>query len=239
MLKYKKKLDEFKIENLDDENLDPGFVAKAKDFEDKIEKGTLTDEEISTIDNELCELFESEHDFEKVPDEKTTQLQTQNTILQGKMAADKAESLEELQAVSGKYNNFPEVMEVVNQKTEQLNAKIAQEDEQASAKEKILSEINAATTIDSLKETSKDYDTSRPWIVEAVNNRATEINALIKTQAENQNTEIQTKLLSKKEWNYPQLKEMGITPTGDNMVAHGIKLYRKYLFLMYIVGGKE
>ena len=109
MLKYQVKLSDYQIKDLSDDSLDPAFVAKAKELEEKITNKSLSDDEIAVIDEELCTLFEELHNFEDVPDEELTELQTQNTILKGKQAATEATTLEELQAVAELKVKFKEM----------------------------------------------------------------------------------------------------------------------------------
>lgn len=48
---------------------------------------------------------------------------------------------------------------------------------------------------------------------------------------------LQTTLLSKQNWTYQELRELGITVTGDDMVIEEVYLQRQYLFKVYKVLG--
>lgn len=187
-LKYKLRLAHYKIEDLTDTCLDKAFVEKAKNFESALQKGTLTDEEIATMDSELCELFDNLHEFEDVDNEEVTQLKMQNTILAAKEAANNTDDLTILQELKTKYPDFPEILQYIDGRAKVI-----------LAKEKVINDKNEA---DKVK---------------------------IKT--------IQQKLLSKKDWCYNELLELGINPTGEDMIVEGVILKRQYMFKVYIMQG--
>jgi len=207
MLKYQKKLDDFEIKSLDDKVLDAAFVVKAKDFEEKIANKSLSDDEIDAIDNELCALFDEVHDFEEVPSDEVTQLQRQNAILQGKQKVEKEKSIDGIMLLMDEYKDFPEVLEAANEKLTVLQ----EAQTQAEAKKK---EVEAKKKAD---EDARKAEEEK-----------------IKLQ-ENQRMSIKDTLLSKRVWTYKELKELGIEPTGENMIVHGIALIRRYMFLAYEV----
>ena len=238
MLKFEKKLAEFDIKDLNDDNLDPAFVAKATDLLDKIKKGTLKDEEIAEADNELCNLFDELHDFEEVDDPKMTELQRANAVLQGKEAVNAAGSIDELQKVIAEYKDFMEVMDLAHVKIGSIQQKIDQENAKAETVNKIKLAVDSATSLDQLKEITKDFDDQNPQVVEIVNAKIAELKESAKQTEQNKNSEIQNKLLSKDSWTYGELRELGISPTGENMIVHGIKLDKVHLFKVYAVTGK-
>ena len=209
MLKYQKKLDEFQIESLKDEALDPAFVEKATDFEGKIKTGVLTDEEISAIDDELCELFDKLHNFEDVDSQEVIQLQRQNTILQGKQKVDKENSIDGLKALLEEYKDFDEVTEIANEKLSILIVK--QKEEQAKQK---------------AEQSKKEAE-----------EKARKAEEEKKQKEINEKLSIQERLLKKRIWDYKELRELGINPTGEDMVCHNVILRRRYLFQAYEVEG--
>ena len=211
MLKYQKKLDDFEIKSLDDEVLDAAFVVKAKEFEQKIANKSLSDEEIEAIDNELCTLFDEVHDFEEVPSDEVTQLQRQNTILQGKQKVDKEKTIDGILLLIDEYKDYPEVLEPANEK------------------------------LNSLQEAQKQSEVKKK---EAENKKKAEEQARAaeeakKKEAEQKQMTIQERLLSKKVWSYNELRKLGIEPTGENMIAQGVVLNRRYMFLAYEVEGRS
>jgi chromosome segregation ATPase len=197
MLKYQKKLDDFEIKSLDDEVLDAAFVVKAKELEQKIANKSLSDEEIEAIDNELCTLFDEVHDFEEVPSDEVTQLQRQNTILQGKQKVEKEKSIDGMLLLIDEYKDYPEVLETANEK------------------------------LNSIQEAQKQAEEKKKEAEEK------------KKEAEQKQMTIQERLLSKKVWSYDELRELGIEPTGENMIAQGVVLNRRYMFLAYEVEGRS
>lgn len=210
MLKYQKKLDDFEIKSLDDEVLDAAFVVKAKELEQKIANKSLSDEEIDAIDNELCTLFDEVHDFEEVPSDEVTQLQRQNTILQGKQKVDKEKSIDGIMALMDEYKDYPEVLEPANEK---LNS-IQEAQKQAETKKKEIEDKKKAEEQARAAEEAKKKDAMQKQMT------------------------IQERLLSKKVWSYDELRQLGIEPTGENMIVHGVVLNRRYIFLAYEVDGK-
>jgi hypothetical protein len=239
MLKYQKKLAEFNITDLQNENLDPAFVAKVNDFTKKMQNGSLDDKEIADQDEELCSLFDQLHDFEEIPSEELTEMQRANTNLTGKQSVINVKTINELKAILKQYAEFPEVCELADKKITDIQNQNAKKEAENQERQRVSDLIAKATTIDELKSISKDLPENVTWVVEMVNNKANELNARRKSQQQNQNNEIQTKLLSKTTWTYDELRAIGIEPTGDDMVVHGIKMAKRYLFKAYEIEGKS
>ena len=235
MLKYQNEMANYQITDLSDESLDPAFVAKAKELQEKITNKSLSDEEVAVIDNELCALFEELHNFEEVPDQELTELQTQNSILKGKEAASKAVTAEELQAVATEYAKFPEVIEITDVKITKIAEAANEASEADKEKVKKQAEVSQAKTLADLEAITKDYDNTIPWIVAMVQDRAKVIREEMKATEEINSKGLKEKILAQKVWSYEQLREIGVNVTGEDMIIEGVKLTRIWLFKGYEV----
>jgi hypothetical protein len=123
-LKFHAKLAEYDIVNLDDKVLNPGFVEKARAFELEIEKGTLTDEEIKTQDEELCILFEEVHEFTPVDSDEVNQLKTENYIHSVKEKVSEMTNLDELGTLITENQKHPELVEYINKRMDKVKKDI-------------------------------------------------------------------------------------------------------------------
>ena len=228
-LKYKEKLAEFDIKSLDDDNLDPAFVAKAKEFEEKLEKGSLSDEEITTMDNELCKDFDELHEFEEVDSPEFIEIRTQKTILEGKQKVESAGSVDELKSIADEYKDYEEVVNLAKDKAAKIQAEYDKKSEAEKAIADLKARIAGATDVTELKAIAEEHADNKE-IVEMAKAKATELNEAAQQQ------KVQTlkeKLQSKKTWTFGELTQLGINPTGDDMVVEGVQLERVYLFKAY------
>lgn len=232
-LKYKAKLDEFEIKDLNDPNLDPAFVAKAKEFEEKITKGTLSDLEIAEIDDDLCKIFDENHDFEEVDSEEVTSLKKQATITEGKREVENNNDLKVLSEITQKYEDYPEVKEYAEKKAAGIKAELTKKQQAENAHKDLLESIENATELSQLKAIAEEYADNKQ-IVDLATEKAREIKA---ESEQKQKSDRAKTLLTKPEWNYQQLRELGINPTGDDMVVDGVVLERQYMFKAYNTKG--
>jgi phenylalanyl-tRNA synthetase alpha subunit len=204
-LKYQEKLTSWNIENLSDSALDGKFVSKATAFEASLKKGTLSPEEIEATDTELCELFDTLHDFEEVDNSEVTQMKEQILINEVKTQVQNCNDLTELTDLANKYGKYPEITRYIDVRVDQVKAEIAKE--QKEAQEKAEQEAEQAKAHQEKEKKSAEANT------------------------------LKEKLLQKRDWTYDQLRELGITPSGDDMQVEGVILTRVYMFKAYKVTG--
>jgi hypothetical protein len=228
-MKYKQKLAEFDIKSLDDDNLDPAFVAKAKEFETKLEKGSLSDDEIASMDDELSKDFDELHEFEEVESDDVIQLRRQNTILSGKQKIESVSTIDELKAIAKEYEDFPEVVEIATNKAAKIKAEYDKKTVAQKALEDLKASIQNATSVSDLKVIAEENADNKE-IVDLAKAKAAELN---QKQEQEKTQTLKQKLLSQKHWTYPQLIALGVKPTGNDMVVEGVKLNRVYLFKAY------
>jgi hypothetical protein len=209
ILKYQVALDKYDIKDLTDPILDGKFVSKAQSFEAARAKGTLSPEEIEATDTELCELFDKLHEFEEVNAPEVDQLKTQNLIHSVKEQAQASTDLQELTDMANKYKDYPELAAYIDKRAADVTVAIEkQAQEDADAKAKADREI--AETEEKEKEAA----------VQAAKNNS-----------------LQARLLTKEDWTYAELRDLGITVTQDDMVVDEVYLQRQYLFKLYKVLG--
>lgn len=208
LLKYQEKLSEWNIKDLTNPDLDGKFVSKARTFESDLTKGVLSEEEISAIDDELCVLFDTLHDFEESDNNETAQLKRENLILAGKQEANNCTEQTQLTDLSEKYKDFPEVLEFIQKRA-----------------------INLAKELEKAK--SDQIEKDRLEQIE----REKEKQNQEKNKKETEKLTLQKKLLSNTEFSYDQLREMNIEPTGEDMVVENVYLKRLFMFKVYRVMG--
>ncbi len=221
---YEVKLKELGLK-LDNPVLDPAFVTKVNDFQEKVKNHELSDEEAEAVDKELCEMLDqlevSEEDNEE----------TRKANLKAEMATAKAEVLEaegeeQLHQLAAKFLHLPEIQKLIEKRLTAIQNKETAAREKAE-KEQALEAINTATyeMLPGLLESYKDH----PDLVKVIKSRIT-----AEDPSKNEDA-LRNKLLTKKEWSYAELQELGITPTGNDMKVAGLKLEREMYFKIYSV----
>jgi glucan-binding YG repeat protein len=210
---------------LDNPVLDPAFVTKATDFKEKVKKHELSDDEAEAIDKELCAMLDqldvSEEDSEEV---KKANLRKEQSDAKAEVL--EAENEEQLHQLAGKFLHLPEIQKLIEKRLKTIQEKQTAED-QKKIKDEAKEAIRTATyeMLPSLLESYKDY----PDLVKV-------INARIKDEDPSKNeSALHDKLLTKKEWSYAELQELGIKPTGNDMKVAGLKLEKEWFFNIYSV----
>ncbi len=222
---YEVKLKELGLK-LDNAILDPAFVTKVNDFQDKVKKHELTDEETTAIDQELCAMLD-QLEVEDVENEETKQANLKKEFAEAKAEVLEAEDDEEkLNQLAGKFLHLPEIQKLIEKRLQNIQGKRTAE-EQKKFKGEATEAIKTATyeMLPGLLESYKDH----PDLIKAINHRIESENP-----AKNEDA-LKNKLLTKKEWSYAELKELGITPTGNDMRVAGLKLEKEMFFNIYSV----
>lgn len=229
-IKYRELMTEYKVtlEN-EDKVLDKAFVSKALDFEEKLKNNQLTDEEITALDNELVELFNTLHDFVEEDSDEIKAANHKALLNEAKAAIAECGTIEDLAILREKYNELSEIEEIVEQKKEKI---IKQGQQAASLKrEKLIDnakkEIAAAKyeELQALGEKYKEY----PELITIIKKRHND------EKPGNEEAKLKETLLSKKEWSYADLRALGINPTGNDMTVAGVRLDKEYLLTIYRV----
>ena len=223
--KFEKLMAKWEIE-LDNPVCDPAFVTKVNDFRARLEKKSLTDEEITAWDDELTNLFQTLHELkeEESPEVKKAQRRADMAELKSKITD--AETPEQLNALTPELENFPELQPLFDKRTEKLQKameKVQKDqffaDAQAEIKETEYNDLAG------LLEKYKDY----PDLVVLIQSRIEKEKPIVKDKTKRE-------LLSeakKREWSYEDLKAIGITPTGFDMEIEGVTLTKQYMFKVY------
>ena len=228
-IKYRELMAEYGV-TLESDTPSNGFKSRARTFEEKLKKNELTDEEIEAFDNELIEIFKTEHDLSEVDSDELAEAKRKADLAEAKVLIKDAETIQELNALNQKYKaQFPELIPVIVAKVEKLNQKAS--NDEAEAKEKLLKVAKdevAQAAYSELGAYGEKYKTL-PEIVEIVNKR-------IADEAPNEkDKELAAKLRSKKQWSYAELRAIGVEPTGNDMTVAGVKLEKEYLLTIYLV----
>lgn len=228
-IKYRELMKEYDI-TFDSDILDPAFKSKAQDFEKKLAMNALTDEEIKAADDELVDLFKSSHNLEEVDSEEVQKAIRKAAIAEAKVAIAEADTIEALTKLGHTYeSNLPEVFPLVEKKLGALKKQKADSEDAAMKKLFTFAKKEIAECpYNELQAMGEKYKTY-PELVEIIKKRHEDENP---AQA---SKERQQKLLSKKQWSYGELKALGITPTGNDMVVDGVKLDKEYLLNVYSV----
>jgi hypothetical protein len=230
-IKYREKMKESDV-TLESDVLDPAFVSKANAFEEKLKNNQLTDEEITAADDELVALFNA-HDLSEEDSDELKQAKQAKVVSDAKAEVSEAETTEALTALQEKFKELPEVLPLISKKLEKLQKqaeKIKKDDDQAKLEKFIAdakAEIKAAKfeELQAMGEKYKEY----PELVTIINKRHKD------EKPEQASKGLKEKLLSKSEWSYAELKELGITPTGNDMTVKGVKLEKEFLLNIYSV----
>jgi DNA repair exonuclease SbcCD ATPase subunit len=209
------------------------FVSKANDFETKLAANQLTDAEITALDDELCELFKTKHDFVEEDSEEVKKLKHNKDVSDAKAEIAEAETIVQLKTLQTKFKDLPEVLPLIEGKIKKIETadKKKQDDENAQKQAKFISgakeEIKAAKyeSLQSISEKYKEY----PELVEIINKRLSD------EKPGKGDEELKTKLLSKREWHYKDLEALGIKPTGNDMTIAGVRLQKEMYFNTYSV----
>jgi len=217
---------------LESDVLDPSFVSKARDFEEKVKNNQLSDEEIKAGDEELVNLFKTLHNITEEDPPSVKEAQHKKDIAEARAAIAEAGTIKDILLLKEQYQNITDVLPLIDKKIEKLEkieaqSKKAAEDQKAQFIVDAKSEINAAKydNLQALGEKYNDY----PELVEMIKKRHSD------EKPQKENEELAAKLHSKKEWSYVELKGIGINPTGNDMVVAGVKLEKEFLFPVYVV----
>lgn len=232
MINYRELLKEYKL-TLESDVLDPAFVSKAKDFEQKLAANQLTEEEIKIADDELVELFKTKHDFTEEDSEEIKTANHEREVAEARAAIAESDSTEGLNVLLISYKELPEVHQLIKNKINKLQDikdKETQREKEESRKRAIQNgtmEIKAAKYEDlqAMGEKYKEF----PELVEMINKRHTD------EKPGNEEAVLKAKLLSKKQWSYAELQALDIKPTGNDMIVAGVKLEKEYLLAVYQV----
>lgn len=229
-IKYRQLMKEYEVtlENKDNV-LDKAFVSKALDFEEKLKNNQLTDDEITALDNELVELFNTLHDFAEVDSDEIKAAEHKAAVAEAKAVIAESGTIEDLSILREKYNELSEVHPLIDSKIEKLQAKgqKSKDEERAKLIDAGKKEIAAAKydELQAMGEKYKEY----PELVAIINKRHAD------EKPDNEQSKLKETLLQKKEWSYAELKALGINPTGNDMNVAGLKLEKEYLFSIYRV----
>jgi len=222
--KYEKLMQEWET-NMDNPVLDKAFVAKVEDFKQKLEKKSLTDEEIAIADDELCKLFKELHKLEEVESEDVKRANHKVRVAEAKEEIASAETIQALKILQSKFDDLPELQPFIAKRIEKLD--------------KVENDQQLQQTIAKGKEEIKSAPYSNlPGLIEKYKDHA-ELVALINQRIEkekpSEDLTIRQKLANakKKRFTYDELRAMGIKITGDDMEIEGIYLERQYLFKIY------
>jgi len=229
-IKYRELMKEYQVtlENKDNV-LDKAFVSKALDFEAKLKNNQLTDDEITALDNELVDLFNTLHDFTEEDSDEIKKANHKAAVSEAKAAIAESGTIEDLVILREKYNELSEVHPLIDAKIDKLTKQGQKNDDlkrQAlidNAKKEI-----AAAKYDELQAMGEKYK-EYPELIAIINQRHKD------EKPGNEETKLKDTLLSKKEWSYADLRALGINPTGNDMVVAGVRLDKEYLLTIYRV----
>lgn len=211
---------------LDNPVLDPAFVTKANDFKEKVKKHELSDEETEAVDKELCAMLD-ELEIENEDSEEVKQANLKKEQSEAKAEVLEAgDDEEKLHQLAGKFLHLPEIQKLIEKRLSAIQGKRTAEEQKVlntKAKEEIAN--TPYSDLAGLLETYKDH----PDLVKLINNR-------LESEDPTKNEDaLKNKLLSKKEWSYSELQELGINPTGNDMRVAGLKLEKEQYFKIYSV----
>jgi hypothetical protein len=226
-IRYRKMLEELGVD-LNDSVLDPAFVTKAKDFEERLHKKALTEDEIASIDDELCKMIEG-FDIKVEDSEELAAEKRKNRILDAKEKISAAATIEELEAIGVEYADVEK--ELANYKKARVQKLQKQIDDQA--RQNIINQTLAELPnvkyedLEEIRGKWKDY----PEVVAAIDKRIKD-----EKPADPPKTKTLREKLSeakRQEWTYEQLEAIGITPTGLDMTVEGVYLQKIFLMKTY------
>ena len=214
MLKYEKLLKEWDLD-LDSDVLDKAFVEKAKKFQKQVANNELKDEEIKAADEELVQMFNELHEFEEESDPELVETKKKVFLLEAKTKIAEAETLDELEEIKKEYKDkFDEIEPVFTARFNKMKNKIAEAINSANADK-----------LPGLLEKYKGYSELKKLIE----------NRIKEEEQKRKPSSLKETLLKKREWTYKELRELGIEPTGNDMIVEGLKLEKEYLFNIYSV----
>lgn len=233
-ISYRGLLKEYNL-TLQSDVLDPAFVQKANEFEEKVKNNELTDEEIKAWDDDLVKCFNDLHNFEEEESAEVKAAKHKAEIAEAKNEIAEADSLKVLTALQKKFFHLTELAPFLEKRIEKVQ-KAAADAEQNKFINDATEEIKTAeyAGLPALLTKYKDH----PDIVERIQAR------IEKDKPADPRATIREKLANakKREWTYTDLKDIGINPTGDDMEIEGVYLQRQYLFKIYriiAVDGKK
>jgi hypothetical protein len=215
------------IDKNNDFKVDPAFTVMVKEFEGKLKKKSLTDEEIEAADAELIKQFGELHELSEEDSPELKKEKRKARILEGKDKISEAGTIEEIEKLQAEYGDVADELQAfIDKRVEKINkAAYDQQVQQAITQGK--EEIKGAAYEDLPKLAAKYAD--YPELVTAINAR------IEKEKPEPKGKTLREKLAEAKrqEWTYDQLRSIGITPTGEDMVVEGVFLERQYLLKIY------
>jgi hypothetical protein len=223
-IKYRAFMKEYKL-TFESEVLDPAFVEKAKDFEKKLSRHELSDEEAAVIDDELMGML-AELEVTEVDSKEVKAANLRAEIAEAKNQVSEATSIDELKELQEKFAHLPGLDKFIAVRIErsekELNDKNAKK-----FQEEALQEIEQAAYADlsALAEKYKEH----AGLLKKINGRIKDENP-----AKGQETPREKLAAAKKrEFSYDELRAMGIEPTGDDINVEGVILERQYMFKVY------
>jgi hypothetical protein len=229
-LLFKEKMDDLSVKGYDDPDLDPAFVQAAKEFDQAIEAGTLTDEQIAVRDKELLELFITSHKIEDVDDEETRQLKRENFIHAVKEEVSEISDAAKLEELLSEHKDFPELVTFITARKEKLvKAETKKREDFIQGANAEIANMTDIAALDIAAEKVKDI----PELVELIKQRKAELKASQPKDPKTELTDLAKKLLTQEKWTFDQLRSLGIKVTGENMTVDTIVLKREYLFNVY------
>lgn len=222
-LDYRKLLKENKLA-LDSDILDPAFVAKAKEFEERLENKSLTDDQIKQWDDDLIKMFNELHTIEEEDSPEVQAAKRKADIAEAKEEITQAESIEQLKVLQKKFQHLPELAPFMEKRIDKFE-KTAETEQRNKVISEAIELVNKAN-YNILPDLEKQYS-EYPQVVKVIQSRIEK-----EKPAERA---IREKLAGakKREWTFQELREIGIEPTGDDMEIEGVTLERQYLFRVY------
>jgi hypothetical protein len=225
MLKYQSLLKENNL-TLDSEVLDPAFVTKVQDFEAKLAKKALTEEEINSTDEELVKLFNETVEIQEVESPEVQKANHRAAIAEAKEKITNATTLNELKKLQVEFINLPELDPFISKRIERMEAAEKEEITKKQLSE-FAEEVKASDYADltGLQEKYKD----QPETLKLIQAR------LEKEKPSPKDKTIREKLqeAKKRRWSFDELRAIGIKVTGDDMEIEGVTLERQYMFKVY------
>jgi hypothetical protein len=227
-LAYENLMKELKL-TLDSDVLDPAFVEKAKDFQEKLSNKELTAEQIEQTDAELVEMLNAiteEDDSDEVKAEKR-----RAEIAEARNVIAEADTIEKLTGLEAEYmkKGFKELLPFIDKRKEKIE-KAARETAAAEEHRLAMEEITGAKYED-LAALSDKYKGNAD-LEKAINDR------IEKEKPAPKDKTLREKILAKekRKWFYQDLREIGINPTGEQeMEIEGITFTREVFFKVYYI----
>ena len=138
---------------------------------------------------------------------------------------DNTTDVEALNALKGKHTQYPDLVKAIEKKIIDLKAK-----KKDQSKAEATQEVENAKDIKSLN-ALKVKHSQYPDLGKVIEKK---ILTLEESKKASSKKTLKEKLLSQKEWDYSELKAVGINPTGEDMTVEGVFLERQFLLDIYL-----